>query len=163
MQMMGTLPRHAINYFMSSPRVLLVEDNPIDARMIKRALKIGGLFEEPHVVNDGAPAIALLARDEAYRHIPLPDLVLLDLNLIRVDGDQVLRYIRQTPELEQVCVAILSSTSPDDVRSLEAAEAQPDGFFMKPSDLVAYESLGSQILACYQNSKRRVSLNPLVT
>lgn len=139
---------------MTYPRVLVVEDNPIDVKMIKRALKLGGFPEEPHVVNDGAPAIALLARDKAFEHIPLPDLVLLDLNLITVDGTQVLRYIRESPELENVSVAILSST-PQDAAQINHAGA--DCYFVKPSDLVAFESLGKQILECYWRSKHRMS------
>lgn len=137
---------------MTLPRILVVEDNPIDVRMIKRALKLGGLVDEPHVVNDGAPAIALLARDKAYEHIPLPDLVLLDLNLITVDGGQVLRFIRETPALAQISVVILSSTPQDAAR---ASHAQADCYFTKPSDLETFEKIGKQILECYQRSKRR--------
>jgi two-component system response regulator len=124
--------------------------------MIKRALKLGGLPEEPHVVNDGAPAIALLAREKAYEHIPLPDLVLLDLNLITVDGAQVLHYIRESPALNNVSVAILSSTPSDVAR---ASHAQADCYFVKPSDLAAFEKLGKQILDCYQRSRHRHNHN----
>ena len=141
---------------MTNPRILVVEDNPIDARMIKRALKLGGLTEEPHVVNDGAPAISLLAREKGYEHIPLPDLVLLDLNLLTIDGATVLRYIRDTPALENLAVAILSS-SPEDVMRNCAARA--DCYFVKPSDLDAFEKLGKQILDCYRKACRRHSLS----
>jgi CheY-like chemotaxis protein len=134
------------------PRILVVEDNPIDVRMIKRALKLGGLIDEPHVVNDGAPAIALLSRHADYEHVPLPDLVLLDLNLITVDGAQVLRFIRQTPALDNVSVAILSSTPQD---AAHKSHAQADCYFVKPSDLGAFETLGKKILDCYQNSRHR--------
>lgn len=138
---------------MKLPRVLVVEDNPIDVRMIKRALKLGGLIEEPDVVNDGAPAIALLSREREYEHIPLPDLVLLDLNLITVDGAQVLHFIRQTPTLDNVSVAILSSTPQDATRS---SHAQADCYFVKPSDLLAFDTLGKKILDCYQRSSHRL-------
>lgn len=139
---------------MNYPRILVVEDNPIDVKMIKRALKLGGFTQEPDVVNDGAPAIALLAREQGYQHIPLPDLVLLDLNLITVDGTQVLRFIRESPQLQNISVAILSS-SPRDLTYTDHAEA--DGYFVKPSDLVAFENLGKQILECYWHSKHRAS------
>ena len=135
---------------MTNPRVLVVEDNPIDVRMIKRALKLGGLEEEPAVVNDGAPAIALLSRGEANRDVPLPDLVLLDLNLITVDGAQVLRFIRSQPELCKISVAILSSTPSDIMR---ANHGEADCYFMKPSDLETFDKLGKQILDCYQRRK----------
>lgn len=137
---------------MNFPRVLVVEDNPIDVRMIKRALRIGGLQEEPYVINDGAPAIALLSREKGYEHVPLPDLVVLDLNLITVDGAQVLRFIRDSPKLEHVAVAILSSTPSDVARS---QHAQADCYFVKPSDLDSFEKLGKQILDCYQKATHR--------
>jgi two-component system response regulator len=117
--------------------------------MIKRALKIGGLIDEPHVVMDGAPAIALLRRERAYQHVPLPDLVLLDLNLVTVDGAEVLEFIRATPELANLTVAILSST-PHDVSRAKAVSA--DCYFVKPTELGAFERLGRQILDCYARS-----------
>ena len=137
---------------MTLPRVLLVEDNPIDVRMIKRALKIGGLVDEPDVVNDGAPAIALLAREKAYEHIPLPDLVLLDLNLIVVDGEEVLRYIRGNPALNHLSVVILSS-SPR--RTARFGNVEADCYLVKPVDLDAFEKIGKEILDCYYRSKHR--------
>lgn len=139
---------------MTLPRILVVEDNPIDVRMIKRALKMGGLVDEPQVVNDGAPAIAFLAREKTYEHLPLPDLVLLDINLITVDGDQVLRFIRSTPALDNVSVAILSSTPQN---AAHAGQPQADCYFTKPSDLETFEKLGKQILDCYRHSKHRLN------
>lgn len=141
---------------MKSPRILVVEDNPIDVRMIKRALKLGGLTEEPHVVNDGAPAISLLAREKPYENIPLPDLVLLDLNLVTVHGATVLRYIRESPQLKNVAVAILSSSPKDVTRS---CGADADCYFVKPSDLDAFERLGRQILDCYEKARFRHNLS----
>lgn len=142
---------------MTLPRILIVEDNPVDVRMIKRALKAGGLIDEPLVVNDGAPAISLLSREKEYASVPLPDLVVLDLNLITVDGAAVLRFIRETPALDKVSVAILSSTPQDAVR---ANHAQADCYFVKPSDLTAFESLGKKILDCYQLSRHRPDFKP---
>jgi CheY-like chemotaxis protein len=139
---------------MTPPRILLVEDNPIDVKMIKRALKLGGVTEEPQVVNDGAPAIALLSRQNGYRDVTLPDLVVLDLNLITVDGGEVLSFIRKTPALDHVTVTILSSTPRDAVRT---ETAQADCYFVKPFDLASFESLGRKILDCYSRSGRKPS------
>jgi two-component system, chemotaxis family, response regulator Rcp1 len=137
---------------MTMPRILVVEDNPIDVKMIKRALKLGGFVGEPDVVNDGAPAIALLNREKQYEDVPLPDLVVLDLNLITVDGEQVLRFIRENPTLNKIRVAILSST-PYDVAGKNTARA--DCYFVKPSSLPAFEALGKQILDCYSKNNRQ--------
>ena len=139
---------------MTPPRILLVEDNPIDVKMIKRALKLGGITEEPHVMNDGAPAIALLSRQKDYEEIPLPNLVVLDLNLITVDGGEVLSFIRQTSALDHVTVIILSSTPSDVVRK---SHSQADCYFVKPFDLASFEILGRQILDCYSRSGRKPS------
>jgi CheY-like chemotaxis protein len=132
--------------FSTEINVLIVEDNPIDVRMIKMALKEGGFGKEPTVVDDGLPALALLRRDEDYADYPHPDLVILDLNLKRVDGPEVLAHIRQTANLRNLCVAILSS-SPADVMFSRAAAA--NGYFTKPNDLNGLRALGSEIMDCY--------------
>ncbi len=137
---------------MPLPRVLVVEDNPIDAAMIKRALKLGGLIQDPVVVNDGAPAIALLKREAEYANSPRPDLIVLDLNLITVDGGEVLNFVRRTPDLKAISVAILSST-PTDVCRANYAEA--DCYFTKPSDLLTFERIGREILDCYSDLHRK--------
>ena len=137
---------------MTDVHVLLVEDNPLDVTMIKRALKLGGLRHEPLVVSDGGQAIAMLTCQNYSRDVPLPDLVVLDLNLIKVDGDEVLRFIRETPALDRVSVAIVSSAGAD-VTRLRHADA--DCCFTKPSDYRAFEKLGREILFCYEKSKRR--------
>jgi CheY-like chemotaxis protein len=130
----------------SEINVLMVEDNPIDARLIKMALKEGGFTKEPTILDDGLPALALLRGDKEYAGFPRPDLVILDLNLKQVDGPKVLAYIRQTADLRNLCVAILSS-SPTEVMLSRAAEA--NGYFTKPHDLNGFKILGSQIMNCY--------------
>lgn len=124
------------------PRVLVVEDNPMDAYMIKLALKRGGFSGEPTVVEDGEPALALLRRIGPYENEPLPDLVILDLNLKRIDGPEVLSYIRHTESLRDLAVVVLSS-SPEDVMRSKAATA--DGYFEKPADVDEYFAVGKSI------------------
>jgi len=134
------------------PRILLVEDNPLDVKMIKRSLKLGGCPDEPQVVNDGAPAIALLSRGTAQEAVPLPDLVLLDMNLMTVDGGEVLSYIRASPALRQLSVMILSSNPKD---ASYKVHNQADCYFVKPSDLASFDRLGTQILDSYRETKER--------
>jgi CheY-like chemotaxis protein len=132
--------------------ILVVEDNPIDAKLILMALKQAGVTRAPEVVDDGIPALALLRGDGQYQGRILPDMVILDLNLKRVDGPEVLAYIRETPHLSGLCVAILSS-SPSDVMIKRAAQA--NCYFTKPSDLSQFLSLGKNLLNCYSNSGAR--------
>jgi len=129
--------------------ILIVEDNPVDVVMTKLALKKGGFLKEPTVLDDGLPALTLLSREGEFTHHSLPDLVILDLNLKRVDGPEVLDYIRRDPHLKGLCVAILSS-SPTDVMVRRASEA--DCYFSKPSDLDSFINLGEELMGCYRSS-----------
>ena len=137
----------------SEINVLVVEDNPTDALMIKWALKEAGLSKEPTVVDDGAPALALLQKKKGYEDHPSPDLVILDLNLKLVDGPEVLSLIRQTADLRSICVAILSS-SPRDVMVRQAGQA--NGYFTKPNDLEEFKELAPQIMDCYRRSSSKL-------
>lgn len=135
----------------SEPNVLVVEDNPLDVRLIKLALEQGGLTKAPTVLDDGGPALALLRREKEYEGHPIPDLIILDLNLKRVDGAEVLAFVRRTEKLCDICVAILSS-SPADILSQRVAEA--NCYFSKPSDIESYTELGKELLNCYQRNLR---------
>ena len=138
----------------SEVNVLLVEDNPIDVRLTKLALKNGGFTKDPVVVDDGKPALALLSQERPDENLPFPDLVILDLNLKRVDGPEVLAFIRQTPALANLCVVILSS-SPTDVMIHRAIHA--NGYFSKPADLDTYIGLGRQLMICFLRHSGRSS------
>ena len=129
------------------PTILIVEDNPIDVQMVKIALKKAGYPLDPRVVDDGVPALAFLRREPPYENESLPDLVILDLNLKKIDGPEVLRVIRNTVHLARIVVAILSS-SPQDVMKSEAARA--NCFFSKSAQLEVFLSLGNKLLDCYR-------------
>jgi len=134
---------------LAEPIILLVEDNPIDVLMVKRALKNGGFQNQPMVLDDGEPALALLSRRGAFEGSSLPDLVILDLNLRKVDGPEVLSFIRSKPELKSILVIILSS-SPEDVMKSNAAQA--DYYIEKPNDAASFLSLGDRIRSFYSSS-----------
>ncbi len=123
------------------PKILLVEDNPVDVLMIKRALQNGGFQNQPIVLDDGEPALAYLRQGA-----PLPDLVILDLNLRRMDGPEVLSHIRRTPELKALRVILLSSSPEDFMRS---STAQADYYIEKPSDAASFLNLGERIRSFY--------------
>ena len=114
--------------------VLLVEDNPADARLVEEALK----GEEPlvtlHVADDGPSAQRFLRREEPYADAPRPDLVILDLRLPGKDGMQLLAEIKGTPSLMRIPVAVFSdSRVEEDI--LKAYELKANCYITKPTDL----------------------------
>ena len=130
----------------SQPHILIVEDNALDAELTCWSLTQAGFAGQPLVLNDGLQAVSMLRGESPYQDYWLPDLVILDLNLRLMDGPEVLKYIRDTPELKNIRVAVLSS-SPEYVMRSKAARA--DCYFSKSSSLDVYETMGKKILDCY--------------
>ena len=113
--------------------ILLVEDNPGDRRLTAEALKEARIGNELHAVNDGAAAIAFLRRQGEYVDAPRPGLVLLDLNLPKMDGREVLREIKQDPGLKSIPVVILTtSEAAQDISN--TYEAHANCYITKPVD-----------------------------
>lgn len=96
--------------------VLLVEDNPGDVRLVREAFREGGMRHRLNVVGDGVEALAYLRRGGAYGTAPRPDLILLDLNVPRKNGHEVLREVKGDPSLRRIPVVVFSSSNaPRDV------------------------------------------------
>lgn len=111
--------------------ILLVEDNPGDVRLTEEAFKDGRINNDLHVTTDGQEALDFLFQRADYADAPVPDLVLLDLNLPRIDGKEVLREIRNDPDLQRLPVIILtSSAAQQDV--IESYELQTNAYLTKP-------------------------------
>ncbi len=91
-------------------RILLVEDNPGDVRLTKEALKDSYIQTRLHVVTDGVEAIDFLRRHGRFENAPTPDLILLDLNLPRRSGREVLVDVKSDPQLRRIPVMILSTS-----------------------------------------------------
>ncbi|MBA3868959.1 MAG: response regulator [Anaerolineae bacterium] len=91
--------------------ILLVEDSPGDVRLTQEALKDSKLYNNLNVVPDGVEAIAFLRRQGQYTNAPRPDLILLDLNLPRMDGRQVLQEIKNDENLKRIPVVVLTTSS----------------------------------------------------
>jgi chemotaxis family two-component system response regulator Rcp1 len=91
--------------------ILLVEDSPGDVRLTQEALKDSKLYNNLNVVPDGVEAIAFLRRQGEYANAPRPDLILLDLNLPRMDGRQVLQEIKNDESLKRIPVVVLTTSS----------------------------------------------------
>ena len=90
--------------------ILLVEDNPGDIRLTREGLKEGRIFNNLSVVEDGVEAMAFLRREGKYADAPHPDLILLDLNLPKKDGREVLKEIKSDPKLRRIPVVILTTS-----------------------------------------------------
>jgi CheY-like chemotaxis protein len=117
-------------------RILLVEDNPGDVRLIRRALAAGNHCTDLHVAHDGVEALEYLDRRRSSGHRE-PDLILLDLSLPKMDGCEVLAQIRHAEDLRSIPVIILSSSQAeqDIIRSYEHSA---NCYITKPLDLDQY-------------------------
>jgi CheY-like chemotaxis protein len=126
---------------MSSPKltlkpveVLLVEDNPGDIRLIQEAFKEGGLCSHLNVTRDGEQAMAFLRQQGAYSESPRPAFIILDLNLPKKNGREVLSEIKEDKELRKIPVVILStSTNNEDVAGAYGLHA--NCYVSKPLDI----------------------------
>lgn len=125
-------------------RVLLVEDNPADVELTRRALVRQQRFEIVGIVKDGVEAMAFLKRESPYEAVKRPDMVLLDLDLPRRDGFEVLREVKEIPELQATPVVVLSGTTRRDAPSL-AFQTQAVSFIRKPTNLSDYRRVANQL------------------
>jgi CheY-like chemotaxis protein len=111
--------------------ILLVEDNPGDVRLTLEALRDAKVRNHLHVVGDGAQAIAYLRREGKWADAARPDLILLDLNLPRMDGRTALQAIKGDPELRRIPVVVLTtSAAEEDV--VRAYDLQVNCYVTKP-------------------------------
>jgi CheY-like chemotaxis protein len=114
--------------------ILLVEDNPGDARLTVEALKESKVRNKLHIAEDGVEAMAFIHRKGKYTDAPHPDLILLDLNLPRKDGREVLAEIKEDPELKRIPVVILTiSKAQEDI--FKTYNLHANCYITKPVDL----------------------------
>ena len=124
--------------------VLLVEDDPGDVLMTREAFEDYKLKNQLHVVNDGAEAMDFLRRRGDHADAPRPDLVLLDLNLPRMDGREVLQAIKSDPELASIPVVVLTtSEAEEDV--LRSYSLHANAYVTKPVDFERFIQVVRQI------------------
>ncbi|HEY9796994.1 MAG TPA: response regulator [Leptolyngbyaceae cyanobacterium] len=120
--------------------ILLVEDSPSDADLTEEALSDGKVLNHLHWVEDGVEALAFLRRQGKYTKAPRPDLILLDLNLPKKDGREVLAQIKADPSLKRIPVVILS-TSAAERDILKTYELNANCYVTKPIDLEQFISV----------------------
>src|SRR2546421_1828618 len=114
--------------------ILLVEDNPADARLTREVFEGGRLTTHLNIVADGEEALAFLRHEGPYAESPRPKLVLLDLNLPRKDGREVLQELKSDPSLSRIPVIVLT-TSAAEADILHSYDLQANCFITKPLDL----------------------------
>lgn len=127
-----------------SIEMLLIEDNPGDARLTIEAMREAKLSNRMHVVEDGVEAMAFLRREGRYADAPRPDLILLDLNLPKKDGREVLADVKSDPDLRRIPVVVLTtSRAEEDVA--RAYDLHANCYVTKPVDLAQFMKIVSQI------------------
>ena len=114
--------------------ILLVEDNPGDVRLTREALKEGKVLNNLMVAQDGMEALALLKREGEFANVVRPDIILLDLNLPKMDGREVLAEIKIDPSLRRIPVVILT-TSKAEEDILKTYDLHANCYITKPVDL----------------------------
>lgn len=124
--------------------ILLVEDNLADVRLTEEALKDNKVANRLHVAGDGEQAMAFLRREGKYANVPRPDLVLLDLNLPRMDGREVLREMKEDNGLRRIPVVILT-TSRADEDVLRTYDLHANCYITKPVDFDQFISIVQSI------------------
>lgn len=125
-------------------QILLVEDNPGDIRLTQEALKEGDIQNVLHVVKDGVEAMEFLRKKEKYSEMPTPDIILLDLNLPRKDGREVLADIKTDENLKMIPVIVLT-TSDTDQDIIKSYKLHANCFITKPVDLELFIFIIQQI------------------
>ena len=124
--------------------VLLVEDDPGDVLMTREAFEDHKVANTLHVVGDGVEALQFLRRQGPYAQAPTPDLVLLDLNLPRMDGREVLAELKADPELRRIPVVVLTtSEAEEDV--LRSYSLHANAYVTKPVDFDRFVQVVQQI------------------
>lgn len=120
--------------------ILLVEDNPGDVRLTKEALKEGKINNNLYVVGDGKEALDFLSHEKKYKNSVRPDLILLDLNLPKLDGWGVLKKIKTDSTLKRIPVVILT-TSEDERDISDAYNQYANCYITKPVDLEQFVTI----------------------
>ncbi len=124
--------------------VLLVEDSPGDVRLTQEAFRDANPSIKLHVASDGVEAMAFLQREGAHAKSPRPDLILLDLNLPKMDGREVLAHIKEDDNLRTIPTVILT-TSEAEADIVKSYQLQANCYLSKPVQLASFEALVKSI------------------
>lgn len=129
---------------MQACEILVVDDNPGDLRLIQESLREGNVPSRIHSARDGEEALAFLRRQTPFQSAPRPDLILLDLNMPKVGGLEVLKAIKGSSEWKSIPTVILTTSMGDgDIKG--CYEAQANAYLVKPTDLGSFANMLSSI------------------
>lgn len=124
--------------------ILLAEDNPGDVKLTEKALEKGKVLNNLHVVNDGVEAMHFLRQEGEYESVPRPDLLLLDLNMPRKDGQEVLEEMKSDETLRRIPVVVLtSSEAEEDI--VDSYDLHANAYLTKPVDFDGFVDIISTI------------------
>lgn len=137
--------------------ILLVEDNPADIRLAREALREWKLNNTLRVVMDGDEALAYLRREGQYAGATRPDVILLDINLPKMDGTQVLAEMQRDPELRTIPVAVLTA-SKTDTEIVKRFGLPTKCYIVKPLDIEAFLAA----VRCFDQFSITIVSNPLL-
>lgn len=129
--------------------VLLIEDNPADVFLVQRSILKGDWSINLHVVEDGAMGLEFLNKQGEYSHSPTPDLILLDLNLPRMDGRSFMKELLRSPDFSGLPVVVLT-TSENEADVLHMYKLRCSAYFVKPVDLPRFSTLMEEIWQYWQ-------------
>jgi two-component system, chemotaxis family, response regulator Rcp1 len=136
--------------------ILVVESNPADTRLTMEAFKAAGLTSGFRSVSDGEDALAYVRKEGRYANVATPDLICLDLSLLKVSGLDVLKAIKTTPHLMHIPIVVASgSDNPEHIRAVYALNG--NCFMRKPQDLTQFLRF---IERCYEFWGSVVTLSP---
>jgi DNA-binding response OmpR family regulator len=127
-----------------APKILVIEDNAGDVVLIRKMLRHHEIQSEVVAIRDGEAALDYLGRYDSPTFPPVPELVILDLNLPKIHGTAVLQYIRSNPSMQQVPVVVLSSSDTISERQ-NALNLGANDYIAKPQDLEAFLEIGGTI------------------
>lgn len=129
---------------MRNSEILLVEDNAADVRLMQEVLRKSGMNAQLRVARDGVQALSMLRREAEYHELPLPDLILLDLNLPLKDGREVLTELKQDSVLCSIPVVMLTtSRAESDIAACYRLHA--NSYVVKPVDFTEFEKVVEDI------------------
>ena len=121
-------------------QILLIEDNPADVDLTRESLESSKLYLDLQVVSDGVTALDYLFRRGAYQNATHPDLIVLDLNLPKKDGREVLRELKADDELKLIPVVVLTSSDAE-IDIIRSYDLGANCYVTKPLDLKAFQTI----------------------
>ncbi len=125
-------------------QILIVEDNPADARLVREVMRDSKVLNEISWVPDGVEALAFLRREGKYAQSPRPNLIFLDLNMPKKDGREVLRDVKADPDLRRIPVVVMtSSQAEEDVA--RAYDQHANCYIRKPIDFLQFHQVVKEL------------------